>query len=107
MFSRSVAGRPFLASFFSESVIFDARDATTDRHNYIYIRIYQYIRIYANDSPATGRRLPDLAKPSRPVKMEWLPGARVALGTTGRLFAARARLQIDFSQKLDTKIADL
>ena len=28
-------------------------------------------------------------------------------GTTGRLFAARARLQIDFSQNLDTKIADL
>ena len=49
--------------------------------------------------------------------MQWLPGARVAPpgaprkgqshGTTGRLFAARARLQIDFSQKLDTKIADL
>ena len=30
-----------------------------------------------------------------------------SLGTTGRLFAARARLQIDLSQKLDTKIADL
>ena len=49
--------------------------------------------------------------------MQWLPGARVARqararkgqshGTTGRLFAARARLQIDFSQNLDTKIADL
>ena len=50
-----------------------------------------------------------LAKTSRPVKMKWLPGARVAPpgararkgqshGTTGRLFAARARLQIDFSQ---------
>ena len=49
--------------------------------------------------------------------MQWLPGARVAPpgarrkgqshGTTGRLFAARARLQIDFSQNLDTKIAAL
>jgi len=28
-------------------------------------------------------------------------------GTTGRLLAARARLQIDFSQNVDTKIADL
>ena len=30
-----------------------------------------------------------------------------SLGTTGRLFAARARLQIDFSQNLDTKTADV
>ena len=28
-------------------------------------------------------------------------------GTTGRLFAPRARLQIDFSQNLDTKTADV
>ena len=48
--------------------------------------------------------------------MKWLPGAPVvppgahkgqSHGTTGRLFAARARLQIDFSQNVDTKIADL
>ena len=61
-----------------------------------------------------------VAKTSRPVKMQWLPGARVAPpgaprkgqshGTTGRLFAARARRRaysIDFSQNLDTKTADV
>ena len=58
-----------------------------------------------------------VAKTSRPVKMQLAarrargPARRArkgqSLGTTGRVFAARARLQIDFSQKLDTKIADL
>ena len=45
--------------------------------------------------------------------MQWLPGARVAppgaraQGPVPRLFEGRARLQIDFSQNVDTKIADL
>ena len=57
-----------------------------------------------------------VANMSRPLKMQWLPGARVAApgaraqGPVPRHYrapAARARLQIDFSQNLDTKTADV
>ena len=54
---------------------------------------------------------------ARTVKMRWLPGARMGVSAaraqgqaqrvTTAMSSARARLQIDLSQKLDTKSAKM